>query len=177
MATTMTQLSIDPLPEVSKDRFRAGMARFAGAVNVITTDGRAGRAGFTATAVCSVCDTPPTLLVCVNNTSSVGQSFRDNGHLCVNTLGPRHESLAMLFGGKTPSEERFAAAEWETGVTGAPMLKDALVSFDCDVAESKVVGTHSILLCTIRHIAMSDDDKASIYAARQFHQIEINACQ
>lgn len=161
---------------VSKDRFRAGMARFAGAVNVITTDGSAGRAGFTATAVCSVCDTPPSLLVCVNNGSSVGEAFRENGRLCVNTLGPRHERLAMLFGGKTPTEERFAAADWEVGVTGAPILKEALVAFDCEVTETTVAGTHSILLCTIRHIAISGKNKASIYAARQFHEIEISPC-
>ena len=43
--------------------FRDGMARLAGAVNVITTDGAAGPAGFTASAVCSVTDQPPTLLV------------------------------------------------------------------------------------------------------------------
>lgn len=176
MAISMTKQKIDTFPEVTKDQFRAGMARFAGAVNVITTDGTAGRAGFTATAVCSVCDTPPTLLVCVNNTSSVGQSFRENGRLCVNTLGPRHEDLAMLFGGKTPTEERFAAADWSVGVTGAPMLVDALVAFDCDVVDTKVVGSHSILLGVIRQISMSEDDKASIYAARQFHQIEINTC-
>jgi flavin reductase len=33
--------------------FRNGMALLAGAVNVITTDGPAGLAGFTASAVCS----------------------------------------------------------------------------------------------------------------------------
>ncbi len=36
------------------------MARLAAAVNIVTTDGPAGRAGFTATAVCSVTDEPPT---------------------------------------------------------------------------------------------------------------------
>ena len=36
------------------------------AVNVVTTDGPAGRHGFTASAVCSVTDNPPTLLVCMN---------------------------------------------------------------------------------------------------------------
>ena len=49
--------------------FRDGMALLAGAVNVITTDGPHGRAGFTATAVCSVTDQPPTLLVCMNRGS------------------------------------------------------------------------------------------------------------
>ena len=147
------------------------MARFAGAVNIITTDGPAGRAGFTATAVCSVCDTPPTLLVCVNNSSSVGPMFRENRALCVNTTGPSFERLAALFGGKTPTDERFAAADWRIGTTGAPMLVDALVAFDCDVSHAAEVGTHTVLFCTIREIAMSDETTASVYLARKFHSI------
>lgn len=156
---------------VSKDRFKEGMARLAGAVNVITTDGPAGRAGFTATAVCSVCDTPPTLLVCVNNSSSVGAAFRENVSLCVNTLGPKHQNVATLFGGKTSTEERFAVADWYDGKTGAPVLKDALVSFDCKISQIVVAGTHSVLLCTIRDILVSQDAVASVYFARKFHEI------
>ena len=45
-----------------KASFRDAMAHVGAAVNIITTDGPAGRAGFTASAVCSVTDTPPTLL-------------------------------------------------------------------------------------------------------------------
>jgi flavin reductase (DIM6/NTAB) family NADH-FMN oxidoreductase RutF len=42
-----------------KQSFRDAMAQVGAAVNIITTDGPAGRAGFTASAVCSVTDTPP----------------------------------------------------------------------------------------------------------------------
>ena len=66
--------------------FRQGMANLGAAVNVITTDGGAGQAGFTASAVCSVTDTPPTLLVCLNRSASVLETFKSNQLLCVNTL-------------------------------------------------------------------------------------------
>ena len=39
------------------------MAQLASAVHLVTTDGPGGRAGLTATSVCSVSDGPPTLLV------------------------------------------------------------------------------------------------------------------
>lgn len=48
---------------VDVTQFRNAMAMLGGAVSVITTDGPAGRFGFTASAVCSVTDAPPTLLV------------------------------------------------------------------------------------------------------------------
>ena len=56
---------------VEKQAYREAMARLGAAVNVITTDGPGGRAGFTASAVTSVTDTPPTLLVCANRTNDL----------------------------------------------------------------------------------------------------------
>ena len=106
-----------------KQSFRDAMAQVGAAVNVITTDGPAGRAGFTASAVCSVTDTPPTLLVCLNRSASVWPTFRQHQALCVNTLAAGQESLSNVFGGKTPMAERFAAAEWQTGLTGCPQLR------------------------------------------------------
>ena len=49
--------------------FRNAMSLLTTAVNVVTTKGVSGAHGFTASAVCSVTDTPPTLLVCMNQTS------------------------------------------------------------------------------------------------------------
>ena len=51
---------------VDRQEFRDAMARLGAAVSVITTGGPAGRGGFTASAVCSVTDDPPTLLRCMN---------------------------------------------------------------------------------------------------------------
>ena len=86
--------------------FRDAMACVGAAVNIITTDGPAGMAGFTASAVCSVTDTPPTLLVCLNRGASVWPIFSENRTLCVNTLSAGQEPLSNLFGGKTPMADR-----------------------------------------------------------------------
>jgi Conserved protein/domain typically associated with flavoprotein oxygenases, DIM6/NTAB family len=69
---------------VDVSQFRNAMALLGGAVSVITTDGPAGRFGFTASAVCSVTDSPPTLLVCMNRSSYSNEQFKANGALCVN---------------------------------------------------------------------------------------------
>ena len=63
---------------VDQQTFRDAMSCMGAAVNIITTDGPAGRAGFTASAVCSVTDTPPTLLVCLNRRESVSQDIKAN---------------------------------------------------------------------------------------------------
>ncbi|HBZ16219.1 NADH-dependent FMN reductase RutF [Candidatus Pantoea floridensis] len=159
------------LPLVERDAFRNAMACLGAAVNIITTDGPAGRAGFTASAVCSVTDTPPTLLVCLNRSASVWPIFRDNGYLCVNTLAAGHEALSTLFGGKTPMGERFAAAEWHTLASGSPLLEGALVSFDCKVAQVVSVGTHDILFCEVQALVRNDETHGLAWFDRGYHHL------
>ncbi|KAA2317299.1 FMN reductase [Pseudooceanicola sediminis] len=156
---------------VSQTAFRDGMACLAGAVNIVTTDGDAGRSGFTASAVCSVTDTPPTLLVCLNRSSSAAPAFLENDVLCVNTVGPVHQDLAMLFGGKTPMQARFETAAWGRAVTGAPVLEQAVVSFDCLITHSHAVGTHEVLFCEVVGIVQDAGAPASAYFGRRFHEL------
>lgn len=159
-------------PRVDKQRFRDAMSTLAAAVNVVTTDGPGGRAGFTATAVCSVCDEPPTLLVCLNRGASVYDVFKRNDVLCVNTLTDAQSDLSNLFGGKSSMEERFAAARWDQSVTGAPVLENALVSFDCIISERVNVGTHDILFCEVAGVRQSEQAGSLVYYDRGYHQLK-----
>jgi flavin reductase len=156
---------------VTRTAFRGAMARLGAAVNVITSDGPGGRAGFTASAVCSVTDTPPTLLVCLNRSASVYPAFVQNRVLCVNTLAHGHEELSTLFGGQTPVEERFAAGAWSTLVTGAPVLDSAVVSFDCRVSQVVNVGTHDVMLCEVVALGMGTGEAGLFYFDRRYHRI------
>ena len=109
---------------VEKQAYREAMARLGAAVNVITTDGPGGRAGFTASAVTSVTDTPPTLLVCANRSNDSYPAMKQNGVLCVNTLTPAQEGLSPVFAGMTGRSmaERFDGTTWHEMVTGSPVL-------------------------------------------------------
>jgi flavin reductase len=156
---------------VTPQNFRDGMARVGAAIHLVTTDGPAGLAGFTATAVCSVTDSPPSLLVCLNRNASVYEAVRANGVLGVNALAPEHQQLSALFGGKTPVEERFAAARWRVGETGAPLLEGAVVNFDCRIAQASEVGGHTVLICEIVGIAGLERDEALVYFNRAYHAL------
>jgi flavin reductase len=162
----------EPVSEqVDPQDFRNAMAHLGAAVHVITTDGPAGPGGFTASAVTSVTDTPPTLLVCVNrNVSSLGVML-ENGVLCVNTLGTRHREVSRVFSTKVPMAERFAAARWQKGATGSPVLADAVVSFDCRISNSIDVGTHMVLFCHVAALPESGGDEALIYFRRAYHRL------
>src|SRR6185436_2124155 len=94
--------------------FREAMSRLGAAVHVITTAGPGGKAGATATAVSSVSDSPPTLLMCLNRRSNTNPSVVENGVFCVNTLGAADAEIADLFAGRTGigGSDRFATGQW-----------------------------------------------------------------
>ncbi len=121
--------------------FKDGMASLGAAVNVVTTLIAGEPAGFTATAVTSVSDKPPTLLVCLNRSSSVYHAFSRTERLCVNTLAAHQEDVAAIFASKLSQPERFAAVEWRSFVTGAPLLGACSVAFDCKITSRSSVAT------------------------------------
>ena len=154
---------------VSKTEFRNAMARVCAPVNVITTNGPAGRGGFTATAMCSVTDEPPTLLVCMNGKSAQCGLFLENRRFCVNVLADDHQELAGYFAGKqSDMSARYAAAKWVDMPSGSQALADAMVSFDCRLAEARLVGTHHIFIGQVQGIRSRADGNALLYFDRSF---------
>lgn len=151
--------------------YRNGMARLAAAVTIVTTDGPAGRAGFAATAVTSVSDNPPTLLVCLNKGSSAYPAVSANGFVSVNVLAAEHEPVSRLFGGKTPVDERFSAATWEPTASGTPRLVDALVSFECRISEVHDGKTHDVLFCEVLDVTTREDGQALAYFDRGYRTV------
>nr|WP_301233594.1 flavin reductase [Pandoraea cepalis] len=150
------------------------MSRLGAAVHVITTDGPAGRAGFTASAVCSVSDSPPTLLVCINRGSASHDAFVRNRVLCVNTLGAGQEDVSRRFSQRMSIEERFRGDTWIRLASGAPVLRPSVASFDCEIVNVVSAGTHDVLLCEVRAIDLRGiPDPALMYAARRYHNIPL----
>ena len=148
------------------------MSLLTTAVNVVTTEGASGLHGFTASAVCSVTDTLPTLLVCMNQSSRSHTHFIENKTLCVNVLGAQHEQISNAFASsKLSSEDRFKLGVWTTLETGSPVLEDALVSFDCEIEQIQEVGTHSVFMCRVVAIKQSQQDESLVYFNRAYHQV------
>ncbi len=155
-----------------KKRFFDGMSQAACTVNVVTTDGAAGRAGVTVSAMSSVsADTPrPTLLVCIHHMSPAAAAILENGVFCVNVLRDDQSEISDTFAGrlKTVDGDRFSCANWTTQITGAPRVADPLVAFDCRLVSSEKVGTHHVLFGAVEDIFVDDRGSPLIYANRAY---------
>ena len=158
---------------VDPSQFREAMSQLGAAVHVVTTAGGAGRGGVTATAVCSVSDQPATLLVCLNRRSQLAPIVAENRVLCVNTLRAGADNIADVFAGRTRCSmaERFDTGTWSELATGAPLLTDAVVAFDCRVIEVKAVATHNVLFAGVVAVRLGRPGGALVYHERAYKQV------
>ncbi|MGQ4273923.1 LysR substrate-binding domain-containing protein [Terrihabitans sp. B22-R8] len=155
-----------------RQNFLAGMSFAASTVNIVTTDGPAGRFGLTVSAMASVsADTPkPTLLVCVHHLSPAARAILENGVFCVNVLRDDQSYISDCFAGrfKTADGDKFSCTSWTPEVTGAPRVVDPLVAFDCRVVSSQQVGTHFVLFGEVESIFTMGAGSPLIYANRAY---------
>ena len=172
MAGAFEAIAPDPLKAVDAAAFRDAMSRLGAAVHVVTSAGPAGQTGFTATAVASVSDAPPTLLVCLNRRSNSAPLLGVNRVFCVNTLRAGEENIADLFAGRSGTrDERFASGEWTTLATGSPVLTSAVVAFDCRVSEIKSVGSHNVIFGVVEAVRLGSAGEALVYHERAYKRV------
>ncbi len=159
-------------PTVDEAAFAAGMRRLAGGVALVTARHGAVRHGLVATAVTALSAAPPSLLVCVNRTASAHGALHGAGSFCVNVLGRAEEGLAAGFADPARRAERFSTGSWADGLTGAPVLHEALVSFECRVERVVEHGSHSVFMAGI--VAIRHGGEAGeplIYFNRAFRRL------
>lgn len=158
--------------EALRAAFIQGMSHVACTVNVVTTDGAAGRAGMTVSAMSSVsADGPqPTLLICVHHKSLTAQKIIDNGVFCVNILKADQAHISDRFAGRFPemAGDKFDCASWMPMPSGAPRVIDPLVAFDCRVSSAARVGSHHVIFGETGDVFVAPTGSPLIYQQRAY---------
>lgn len=158
--------------EALRGAFLEAMSHTAATVSIVATDGPAGRAGVTVSAMTSVsADTPaPSLLVCVHRQGSACLPILKNGVFCVNVLRDDQAHISDIFAGRTGTAEgdKFACADWVRMETGAPRAIDPLVAFDCRLTRAELLGTHYVMFGAVEDIFIAKRGLPLIYASRAY---------
>ena len=173
MDGAFTVVGPTPLRTVEAAAFREAMSRLGAAVHVVTTAGPGGKTGATATAVCSVSDAPPTLLMCLNRRSQTNPVVIENGVFCVNTLGDSGAEIADIFAGRTcvQGSDRFATGDWTVLATGSPVLSTAVVAFDCRILEVRAVASHNVFFGAVEAVRLGPTGPALVYHERAYKRV------
>ncbi len=136
---------------VSIDDFKKALQLWASGVTVVTTQSEQyGVQGMTATAFSSVSVDPPQILVCINDAADTGSGIQESGYFAVNILKSDQQEISNQFAGGASQEQRFENTPWESGITGAPILTESLMSLDCKVVEKVRAGTHWIIIAEVQ---------------------------
>lgn len=156
----MTSASVQTAPvfaPIDAPRFRAIMRRPVSSVVIVATGEKGMRAGCTVTSVCSLSDTPPSIVVCLNNGSAAREAVVRNGCFTVNYLSGGQQEEADLLAGRlgAQGDEKFHTAHWQTGPMDLPCLTNAMAVLVCEVASVVEFGSHSIVCGAISQAASS----------------------
>ena len=103
------------------------------------------RNAFTAAWVMQVSFDPLLLALSINPHHSSYGLLTHGRAFSVNVLKKNQLELAAHFGQRAGTE-KLALMEWTTGRTGAPLLREALAWFECQVVNEHPAGDHVLVL-------------------------------
>jgi flavin reductase (DIM6/NTAB) family NADH-FMN oxidoreductase RutF len=156
-------------PALARDAFRVAMRQVASTVNVVTVLDEAGnRHGMTATAMCSVSFDPPSLLVCVNRSTSTYSMLGLHRGFCVNILAAEQEHVARAFATSGNHRERFKMGDWKEGWQGLPSLSGCRASIFCSIDAVVPTGTHVVIVGVVREVLNGGKGQPLIYLDGKF---------
>lgn len=152
--------------------FLDAMSQLTNTVCVVTTDGKAGRAGTTVTAMSPVSadSETPSLLVCLHADSATARAITENGVFAVNVLGEGDSGLADMFAGRhgASGPDKFDGVKLASGTTGSARLDGAVAIFDCHAKLQQPWGTHIIFIGEVADVVLNAPSQVLTYTKRQY---------
>jgi len=160
--------------DVSAASFRNAMRQLAGGVSVITVGRDQDISGMTVTSVTSLSAEPPSLLVCINRSSSSWPLFEKYGAFAVNILHAEQQHIAERFTGRggATGAARFEGAQWSTLATGVPVLADGLAALDCRIEEVIHRHSHAIVIGRVEAARVAGRTAALTYWQGEYVAID-----
>lgn len=136
--------NLTQLANVSSSQFRDVLRRFTSSVCIVTVGREHNFNGMTATAVCSVSASPPSMLVAVNQDNRSHALIEQIGAFAINLLSSGQKSLATHFASR-PADP-FAAVDYRLGALQLPIIRGCAAYLECVVDARLISGTHSIFI-------------------------------
>ena len=129
---------------ITTDLYRQVMGNWGTGVTIVTTKDQNGQPyGLTVSSFTSVSMDPILVLVCLDDRLSGLQFFKESMNFGVSILSEAQQEVSRLFAKKDtlrPPELYF------NGETGIPLIRDSLVTLECETTAIYDGGDHSIFL-------------------------------
>lgn len=157
VTSSPTALGADLMKQVNR--------QFVTGVTVVTVmDGDVPK-GLAVNAFASISLEPPTVMVCVQRTSSTHDCLFRAGHLAINILSTDQLDVVQRFAVK--SADKFAGLDWRPGPFGSPFLDRSSAQMEVQIRERLQASTHTVFICRVVD-AQVTDRSPMVYSAGQF---------
>lgn len=157
------------------EAMKRGMRCLASGVIVLATRNEEGEPqGMTITAINSVSDKPPSLLVCVNRETASFRALQFSREFTVNVLNENQQAISDTFAFSAEGKGRFEYGSWQPFKTSSVLhLHNALATFYCRCDQFVEYGTHCVVIAKIIDVAVSAvETEPLIYCNGGYHRLQ-----
>jgi flavin reductase (DIM6/NTAB) family NADH-FMN oxidoreductase RutF len=150
--------------------YRNALGNFATGVTIVTAKSRSGEPlGITANSFNSVSLDPPLVLFSLDRKAYSLRSFEEAGNFAINVLRDDQQEISRLFA--RAMTDKWQGLEFDTWVSGAPVLKHALAVFDCRTHAVHDGGDHLIFIGRVLRFAHDPDGRPLLYFRGNYGQV------
>jgi 3-hydroxy-9,10-secoandrosta-1,3,5(10)-triene-9,17-dione monooxygenase reductase component len=165
----------EPERPSDSELFRQAFRRYATTVVLVTyTDSDGRPSGLTATSMCSLSPSPPSLLVCINRSTRAYSEITARGLYGVNILSVGQRSVALHC--SRPGMDKTLLPEWlvtDGAERPTPRLKGSLAHLECTVDTSYEAYSHHVFLGLIQEVWLNPiQDPPLLYHGGAYGQLE-----
>lgn len=154
---TITSPDLDIMKQVNR--------KFVTGVTVVTAMDEETPRGLAVNAFASISLDPPTVMICVQRTSSTHDCLYTTDNLAINILSVDQLDVVNVFAGKSP--DKFAQVDWVPGPHGSPLIQRSSAQMEVEIRERLQASTHTVFICRVLH-ATASERAAMVYSSGQF---------
>ena len=149
---------------------RNALGRFATGVCVITTIDEQGNAvGMTANSFSSVSLDPPLVLWSLQSNSDLYTTFARPRRYAVNVLSSEQMALSNQYAKK--GDHILDPGHFRVGRHGAPIIRNALVSFECELDATHEGGDHLIIVGRVKDMVSRPTGKPLLFHSGSYCEL------
>ncbi len=154
-----------PLARPDGDLMKEVNRRFVTGVTLVTAMDDGAPRGLAVNAFANISLDPPTVMICVQRTSSTHDCLFRAAHLAINIAST--EQLDVLGKLASKAQDKFAGVDWEPGPHGSPFLAGSSARMEVEIRERLQASTHTVFIC---RVVAADVSEAApvIYSAGRF---------
>ncbi len=149
------------------------MRAWTSGVTIVTAMYNGEQHGMTVNSFTSIALDPPLICISLQTASRTHDVVVKAGAFAVTILAASQQELSERFASHRSSmSERMDGLEFETLVTGAPLIKGGLAFMDCRVRDSIPCGTNTLFIAEVVAVRGDDHDAPLVYHDRSYHRLE-----